>query len=84
MPILLASEVMDLAAAAMNDVDKTVYDYETQIPYLKMALQELQEVFELNSLAVTERSSAPIPVNAGVTEIIFNAPSQPRLPDNKG
>jgi len=82
MPILLASEVMDLAAAAMNDVDKTVYDYETQIPYLKMALQELQEVFELNSLAVTERSSAPIPVNAGVTEIIFNAPSQPRLPDN--
>lgn len=73
---------MDLAAAAMNDVDKTTYDYDTQIPYLKMALQELQEIFELNSLAVTEQSSAAIPVNAGVTEIIFNAPSQPRLPDN--
>jgi hypothetical protein len=80
--ILVASEVMDLAAAAMNDVDKTVYDYDTQIPYLKMALQELQEIFELNSAQVTEMSSVAIPVNAGVTEIIFNAPSQPRLPDN--
>lgn len=82
MPILIASEVMDLAAAALNDVDKTTYDYDTQIPYLKLALQELQEIYELNSLSVTEQSSAAIPMNAGVTELIFNAPSQPRLPDN--
>ena len=82
MPLLIASEVMDLAAAALNDVDKTTYDYETQIPYLKLALQELQEIYELNSLAVTEQSSVSIPVNSGTTEIIFNAPSQPRLPDN--
>jgi hypothetical protein len=83
MPILLASEVMDLAAAALNDIDKTVYDYDTQLPYLKLALQELQEVFELNSLAVTQQSTSdPIPVAAGITEIEFNAPSQPRLPDN--
>jgi hypothetical protein len=47
-----------------------------------MALQELQEIFELNSVQVTEMSSAAIPVNAGVTEILFNSPSQPRLPDN--
>jgi len=80
--ILVASEVMDLAAAAMNDVDKTVYTYPVQIPYLKMALQELQEIFELNSAQVTEMSSVAIPVNAGVTEITFNSPSQPRLPDN--
>lgn len=83
MPILLASEVMDLAAAALNDVDKTTYDYDTQIPYLKLALQELQEVFELNSLAVTEQSSGtPIPVPAGVTEIEFDATGATRLPDN--
>lgn len=82
MPILIASEVMDLAAAAMNDVDKTTYDYETQIPYLKMALQELQEIFELNSLAVTEQTSAAIPVPAGTIDIIFNANSATRLPDN--
>jgi hypothetical protein len=82
MPILLASEVMDLAAAAMNDVDKTVYSYTVQIPYLKMSLQELQEIFELNSLPVTEQSSAAIPVNAGVDKIIFNSTNPPRLPDN--
>ncbi len=88
MPILLASEVMDLSAAAMNDVDKTTYDYDTQIPYLKLALQELQEIYELNSLQVTEQSSAIIPVNAPtnpnvtVVEVIFNAVGQPRLPDN--
>lgn len=82
MPILLASEVMDLAAAAMNDVDKTTYDYDTQIPYLKLAMQELQEIYELNSLPVTEQSSSEIPVIAGVTELRFDAPSQPRLPDN--
>lgn len=82
MPILLASEVMDLAAAAMNDVDKTTYSYEVQNPYLKLALQELQEIYELNSLAVTERTSSAIPVDAGVNKIIFNAVGQPRLPDN--
>lgn len=82
MPILLAFEVLDLSAAALNDVNKTTYDYDTQLPYLKLALQELQEVFELNALPVTEFTSAVIPINAGVTELRFNAPSQPRLPDN--
>jgi hypothetical protein len=82
MPILIASEVMDLSAAALNDVDKTTYGYDVQIPYLKLAMQELQEIFELNSLSVTEQSSSAIPVNAGVSELTFNAPSQPRLPDN--
>jgi len=82
MPILLASEVMDLSAAALNDADKTTYTYEIQIPYLKMSLQELQEIFELNSLAVTEQSSAVIEVDAGETEIQFNVTALPRLPDN--
>lgn len=82
MPILLASEVMDLAAAAMNDVDKTTYTYDVQIPYLKLAMQELQEVFELNSLAVTEQSSRAIPVPNGTEAIEFNAVGATRLPDN--
>ena len=82
MPILLASEVMDLSAASLNDVDKTNYTYDIQIPYLKMAMQELQEIYELNSLPVTEGSSAVIPVNAGQTKIRFNVTGAPRLPDN--
>lgn len=82
MPILLASEVMDLSAAAMNDVDKTTYDYDTQIPYLKLALQELQEIYELNSLAVTEKTSEVIPVDEGDTQIEFDVVNKPKLPDN--
>jgi hypothetical protein len=81
-PILLASEVMDLSAASLNDVDKTTYTYDVQIPYLKLALQELQEIYELNSLPVTENSSAVIQMNAGQTKIRFNVVSGPRLPDN--
>jgi len=82
MPVLLASEVMDLSAAALNDVNKTTYDYETQLPYLKLALQELQELFQLNSLPVTEMTSAEIPINAGVTKLEFDAAGTSRLPDN--
>lgn len=82
MPILLASECMDLAAAAMNDIHKTVYDYDTQLPYLKMALQELQELFQLNSLPATENSSATITLPAGTTSLEFDIPGAMRLPDN--
>lgn len=82
MPVLLASEVMDSAAAVLNDANRTVYDYATQLPYLRLALQELQETFELNSLPVTEFSSAAIPVKAGVVELEFNAVGSMRLPDN--
>lgn len=82
MPILVAREVMDLSAAALNDIDKTTYDYDTQLPYLKMALQELQELFELNSLPVTEQSSGNIPITTQTTELVFNAAGSVRLPDN--
>lgn len=82
MPILVASEVMDLAAAALNDIDKTVYDYDTQLPYLKMALQELQEIFELNSLPVTEQTSASIPFPSETSSLEFNTLGTTRLPDN--
>lgn len=82
MPVLLASEVMDLSAAALNDVNKTTYDYDTQLPYLKLALQELQELFQLNSLPVTEMTSAQIPINAGVTKLEFDVAGTSRLPDN--
>lgn len=82
MPILLASETMDLSAAALNDADKTTYNYEVQIPYLKMSLQELQELFELNSLPVTQQTSAVIALRTGDSEIEFNITSGARLPDN--
>ncbi len=82
---LTAGQVMNGSAALLNDPNRTVYTYAAQIPYLRIALQELREDFELNSIPVTENRSAVIQINAGVTEIIYNAagtPTNPSLPDD--
>lgn len=80
-PTLLASTVMDVSASLLNDVAKSVYTYVAQIPYLNLALQELQEFFELNDVPVTATVSAVIQVNANVDHVAFSATS-PKLPDD--
>lgn len=82
---LTAGTVMNGAASLMNDTNRTVYTYAAQIPYLRIALQELRESYELNSIPVTENRSSVIQINSGVTEIIYNAtgtPTNPKLPDD--
>jgi hypothetical protein len=79
---LKAGTVMDKAAALLDDVTRTTYTYTVQVPYLQMAMQELQEYFELHSLSVTEKSSTVIPVDAGVTEIAYDVSPLPELPDD--
>lgn len=69
---LLAGTVMDISASLMNDTARSVYTYAAQIPYLQLALQELQEIFQLHNVPVTENVSAVIPMTAGDTEIIYN------------
>lgn len=66
---LTAAEVLDRTASLMNDTAKSTYSYIVMIPYLNMALDELQEEFELNNVPVTNLTSAGITVIAGVTEI---------------
>lgn len=66
---LTAAEVMDSSASLMNDTLKTVYTYTAQIPYLNMALKELQEHFELNNISVTSQTSTPITITTGTTAI---------------
>lgn len=76
---------MDLSASLLNDTAKTVYTYAAQSPYLRMALQELREFFELNNIPVTQSTSVSIEVAAGVTAIEFNnagTPLLPKLPDD--
>ena len=82
---LTAGTVMNAAAVLLNDRLRSVYTYTEQIPYLNIALQELQEHFELNNVPATETVSTVIQVNAGVTSIQFNAagtPAAPKLPDD--
>lgn len=83
---LVASSVMDLSASLMNDTARTVYTYTAQLPYLRMALNELQEEFELNNIPVTNVTSAAVTVLTGVTAISpidgIGAGPAPNYPDN--
>lgn len=77
---LTAGTVMNASAALLNDVARTNFTYAYQVPYLNVALQELQEYFELNNIPATNISSAAIPVNAGISVLNYNV--IPGLPDD--
>lgn len=66
---LTAANVMDKSASLMNDTAKTVYTYTAQLPYLNMALNELEEHFQIANMPVTNAESVPIVVPVGTTEI---------------
>lgn len=69
---LTAGQVMDKAAALMNDVNKTSYTYVAMIPYLQMAVDEFQEALELNNIPTTNESAAVITITIG-TKLITPA-----------
>lgn len=75
---MIAGDVMDRSATLLNDTAKTVYNYVVQIPFLNMALDELQELLELNNVPMTNEVSAVIPIAVGVTTI--GALTGPQLP----
>lgn len=82
-PDLTAAQVMDAAAARLNDVNKTIYTYAIQIPYLNIALDELQEIYEANNVPVTDQTSAVINVPsaaAGIVEIGYTGTAGRILP----
>jgi hypothetical protein len=79
---LLASTVMGASASLMNDTARSVYTYTAQLPYLRMALQELQEYYELNSIPVTEDVSALINIPTGTTKIVYDGVGVPSLPSD--
>lgn len=82
---LTGGNIMDISASLLNDTAKSVYTYVAQAPYLRLALQELREFFELNSIPATQATSAVIQINAGTTTIVYNGagtPTNPSLPDD--
>lgn len=79
---LIASTVLDKAATLLNDTAKTVYTNVAVLPYLQIAMQELQENYELNNIPSTQLTSAVINIPAGTTQIIFNGVGVPKIPDD--
>lgn len=66
---MIASDIMDRSAALLNDIAKSVFNYPAQIPFLNMAMDELQELFEENNIPSTNEVSAVLPLLAGITQI---------------
>lgn len=70
---VLASAIMDRSAAFLNDVNKTLYSYANQLPYLKSAYDRLQMYLQMNGALTLKDTSSVIDVDANATEI--NPPS---------
>lgn len=61
-----AGNIMDLSASLLNDMSKTLFSYETQLPYLKIAQQELQQSLDLHECQVNLISEYETIVPVGV------------------
>lgn len=68
-----AGDIFNDSAALLNDVAKDVFDNNVQMPYLNIALAELQEMCELNNIPITNETSASIKVLAGTATKISGA-----------
>jgi hypothetical protein len=85
---LTVEEVINFSAARLNDVNKQVYTNAVQLPFVKIALAELQDIYESNNIPVTDTTSVIIPVDAavpGFVEIPFDdtdTPDDPHLPND--
>src|SRR5665213_1654952 len=56
----------------MNDYTQSVYTNAACLPFLNLALDELQELFEQNNIPVTNATSAAITIPAGIDRIGFD------------
>jgi hypothetical protein len=75
---MTSGDVMDDAAAFLNDANKTSFTYVAQLPFLNQAVRDLLEEMELNNYAVTNKSDSSFTINVGVTDI--GGPTGPPLP----
>ncbi len=72
---------MNMVAALMNDTLRATYTNSVQLPYFDIALRDLEEIFELNNIPVTNQVSAILtPLVAGTTVVSFT--TTPALPSD--
>ncbi len=78
---MIAKQVMDKSAVLLNDSALSIFSYSAQIPYLNIALDELQEELELNNVPITNKTAAVITILTGITGI-GGGGGNPNLPPN--
>jgi hypothetical protein len=64
-----AADVMDQAAAILNDVGKSLYTYAYQLPYLKKSHEELEQHLIIWGAPMTRKPSSAIAVAAGAVTL---------------
>lgn len=84
---LTVQQVIDFSSARLNDASQQLYSNAVQLPFVNIALAELQEIYEANNIPVTDETSAIMQVNSavsGIIEIPFDdgLATPPYLPDN--
>jgi len=80
------SEIIDSVASLMNDTAQTRYTDAAVLPYLNMALRDLQEIFEQHNIPTTNATSTSINVPQGTVSVgfrVYPGPTDPPvLPDD--
>jgi len=85
---MLAREVTEPAAALLNDKAMSIFTFDAQVPYLNIALGELEEELELNNVPITNQTDITILIHANVAGIgggfnpVKDKSPQPNLPPN--
>lgn len=74
------SEIITTVAGLMNDSEQAVYTNTVCLPFFNLALDELQEIYELNDIPTTHETSAAITIPAGVTRLGHD--TTPALPSD--
>jgi|SRR5688572_20939400 len=75
------AEIINRVASLQNDTAQTRYTDDACLPYLNMALDELQEIFAENNIPVTNQVISPIiTIPAGVTTVGYE--TVPALPED--
>ncbi len=75
-----AGDIMDTAAALLNDSSLLTFTYTVQLPYLKKAFRELRQILESGNVPITSYVAELLDITAGTTEISYV--TTPALPAN--
>lgn len=74
------SEIISTVAGLMNDASQSLYTNAVCLPFLNLALDELQELYELNGIPTTNETSAAITIKSGIGKLGFD--TTPALPSD--
>lgn len=77
-----ASVVLDAAAVLMNDQAKAVYTNAVVLPYLKIALKDLQMEYEINNIPVTNETDDEVVVEIGINVVNEFGGDPPNYPED--